>query len=58
MYFTKCISQNVFLKMHFSKCIFKNAFFSWLFITLIKYIKGHKSLGLLLNVKNKSNLTE
>ena len=47
MYFSKCISQNDFLKMYFSKYIF------CLFITLIKCLKSNKSLGLFFNAKNQ-----
>ena len=63
MYFPKCISQNVFLKMYLSKCISQNVFLKMyfskyisqnvnlkmfcLFITMIKWLKGHKSLRVL-----------
>ena len=48
----KMYFSNVMLKMYFSKCIFQEVFFC-LLITLIKCLKGHKSLELLFNVKNQ-----
>ena len=63
MYISKCISQNVFLKMYFTKLISQNVFLkmyffvrSYLLITLIKCLKGR--WGCSLYVKSKSTVID